>query len=73
MIIKGEEFLAFLDQLVDQAQINVWDYEEFHEDRLANIRDMNPMDSFLYGIATGKLQQVEYLRDMVAERIKELD
>lgn len=73
MIINGTEFLAFLDQLVDQAQINVWEYEEFHEDRLADIRSMPALDAFLYGIASGKLQVLEDLRTMVKERIGELD
>jgi hypothetical protein len=73
MVIKGEEFLAFLDQLIDQAQINVWEYEEFYEDKLAHIPSMSPIDSFLYGIASGKLQILEDLKTMVEERIKELD
>jgi hypothetical protein len=72
MLIDAEKYLAFLDELVKKAQVNVWEYEEFHEDRLADIPSMNPMDSFLYGVASGKLQQLEYLRDMVEARKEEL-
>ena len=72
MLIDAEKYLAFLDELVKKAQVNVWEYEEFHEDRLAHIPSMEPTDSFLYGVASGKLQQLEYLRDMVEAREKEL-
>ena len=72
MVIDTEKFLAFLDELISKAQINVWEYEEFHEDKLAHIPSMNPLDSFLYGVASGKLDQLEYLRMMVESRMEEL-
>lgn len=72
MIIDGDKFLAFLDELIGKAQVNVYDYEEFYQDRLANIPKMQPMDAFLYGVASGKLDQLEYLRTLVETRIEEL-
>jgi hypothetical protein len=65
MLIESDKFLEFLDNLIEQAQANVYDYEEFYEDRIADIRKMQPMDAFLYGVATGKLQQVEYFKQLV--------
>jgi hypothetical protein len=72
MIIDGEKFLAFLDDLISKAQVNVFDYEEFYEDRLANIPEMQPTDAFLYGVASGKLDQLDYLRQLVESRMEEL-
>jgi hypothetical protein len=72
MIIDAEKYLAFLDGLITKAQVNVLEYEEFHEDRLANIPAMDPMDSFLYGVASGKLDQLEYLRMLMETRMQEL-
>lgn len=72
MLIDSDKYLDLLDDLIEQAKINVWEYEEFHEDKLANIPNLNPMDSFLYGIASGKLQQLEYLKQMVESRVEEL-
>lgn len=73
MLIDGEKLLVFLEELIEQAQLNVWDYEEFHgKTKLANIPAMASIDSFLYGVASGKLQQLEYLKQMVEARIEEL-
>lgn len=72
VLLNSEKFLAFLESLIDQAQGNVWEYEDFHENRLANIPAMDPMDSFLYGVASGKLQQLEYLKQLVETRMEEL-
>jgi hypothetical protein len=60
-------FLEFMDALVAEDQENVEDYEHFHEDRLADIRKLAPMDAFLYGIATGKLDRSIFIRDLVKE------
>jgi hypothetical protein len=60
-------FLEYLDDLVDKAQVNVSEYESFHDKRLADIRNMAPTDSFLYGVASGKLDAIKNLRDLVTE------
>jgi hypothetical protein len=60
-------FLEYLDDLVDKAQANVNDYEHFHDKRLADIRNMDATDSFLYGVASGKLEATKNLRDLVEE------
>jgi hypothetical protein len=70
--IDSEKYLDLLDDIHDQAKTNVEEYEGFHQGRLANIRDMDPMDAFLYGIATGKLQQIDYIIDMVEQRKQDL-
>ena len=72
MLIDGEKFLIFLDDLLEQAEVNIADYEEFHGDRLAHIPSMAPMDAFLYGVASGKLQQLEYIKQLVEARTGEL-
>lgn len=71
MKIDGYKFSEFLDSLIDKAEANVQDYEEFHGPQLANIPDMNPMDSFLYGVGNGKLEQLKYLKLLVDEAIKQ--
>lgn len=60
-------FLEYIDDLVDKAQANVDDYEHFHDKRLADMRKMDPMDSFLYGVASGKLEATKNLRDVIVE------
>jgi hypothetical protein len=60
-------FTEFLDDLVDACQDNVDQYEEFHQGNLADIRKLEPMDSFLYGLASGKLDMVVSLRDLITE------
>lgn len=65
MLIESNKFLEFLEELINQAQLNVYDYEEFYEDRIADMRKMQPMDAFLYGVATGKLQQAEYFKQLI--------
>lgn len=60
-------FTEFLDDLVDACQDNVDQYEDFHEGHLADIRKLDAMDAFLYGLASGKLDMALYLRDLVTE------
>ena len=72
MLIDGDKFLIFLEELIEQAQANVWDYEEIHGNKLANIPGMDSMDAFLYGVASGKLQQAEYMQQLVETRMEEL-
>jgi hypothetical protein len=60
-------FVEYLDDLVEKAETNVLDYEHFHGNKLANIPGMNPLDSFLYGIASGKLETLKNMRDLVIE------
>ena len=72
MLIDAKKYLDLLDDLIEQAQSNVWEYEEFHENKLANIPAMSSMDAFLYGVASGKLQQLEYLRLQVEARLEQL-
>jgi hypothetical protein len=72
VVIDSEKYLIFLEELIEKARVNVLDYEEVYEDHLANIPKLPPLDAFLYGVASGKLQQLEYLRDMVEAREKEL-
>lgn len=71
MIVDGKKLLFFLEDLANQARSNVLEYEEFHGNNLANIKIMNPMDSFLYGVASGKLQQIQYLQDLIEARMEE--
>ena len=66
---KPQTLIEFLDDLVEKAQLNVYEYEEFHQDRLADIRKMDPFDSFLYGIATGKLDVATGMRDFIRDVI----
>ena len=72
VLIDGEKFLILLEEMIEQAQLNIWDYEEFHQDNLANIPAMASMDAFLYGVASGKMQQLEYIKQMVETRMDEL-
>jgi len=65
MLLESADLVIFLERLKEQAQVNVWDYEDFHEDKLADIRNLQPVDAFLYGVASGKLQQVEYLIQLI--------
>lgn len=64
MWVDHEKYLDFIDGLIDKAKANVSDYEHFHGERLAHIPSMHPMDSFLYGVASGKLDQLVYLRSL---------
>lgn len=67
MLVKSKKLLEFISTLIEQAQTNVYEYEEFYEDRLADIRRMQPMDAFLYGVASGKLQQLEYIKQLIED------
>ncbi len=60
-------FMDYLDELVNKAQLNVYDYEEFHQDKLANIPSMKPIDAFLYGVASGKLEMAKHLRNLIED------
>ena len=53
MLIDAEKFLDFLENIIQQTQSNVYEYEDFHGNHLAHIPSMDPMDAFLYGIASG--------------------
>ena len=64
MLIDGEKLLDFIDELIKQAQVNVADYEEFHGDKLADIPRLPPLDAFLYGVASGKLDQLVYIAQL---------
>jgi hypothetical protein len=60
-------FIEYLDDLARKERENVDEYENFHGNKLADIRSLDPMDSFLYGVASGKLSMAEDLRDLVVE------
>jgi hypothetical protein len=64
---EPQTLIEFLDDLIEKAQLNVYDYEEFHTNKLADIRKMDPMDSFLYGVATGKLDVARNMRALISE------
>jgi hypothetical protein len=64
---ERKTFTEFMDDLVDGCQDNVYQYEEFHEGRLADIRNLQPMDAYLYGVANGKLDMAVALRDLITE------
>lgn len=66
-------FTEYLDDLVDKAQANVDEYETFHDKRLADIRNMLPLDAFLYGVASGKLETLRNLRDLIIELMDRYD
>jgi hypothetical protein len=66
-------FVEYLDDLVDKAQANVDEYEAFHDKRLADIRNMAPIDSFLYGVASGKLETLRNVRDLIVELMDRYD
>jgi hypothetical protein len=66
-------FLEYLEDLVDKAQANVEDYEIFYDKKLADLRNMNSVDSFLYGVASGKLDAVKHLRDLVTELMERFE
>ena len=72
VIIKGTDFLRFLDDALDKMRVNLWEYEEFHgEEHLADMRRMNPMDAFLYGVARGKVDMLEDLRLTMVDKLNE--
>jgi hypothetical protein len=60
-------FTEFLDNLVDACQDNVDEYEGFYEGHLADIRRLDSMDAFMYGLASGKLDMAISLRDLITE------
>lgn len=66
-------FLEYLDDIVDKAQANVEDYEAFHDKKLADIRNMQPLDAFLYGVASGKLEASRSIRDLIEELMYRFD
>ena len=59
--------IEYLGELVEKDKDNVKTYEDFHENKLANIRDMNPLDSFLYGVACGKLDRSREIKELIEE------
>ena len=63
----------YLDAVVEELQQNVNEYEMFHDKKLLDIRKMEPFDSFLYGIATGKLAVAKDLRDLIKELMDRFD
>ena len=64
---ESKTLIEFLDGLIEKAQLNVYDYEEFHTNKLADIRKLDPLDAFLYGIATGKLDTARNMRELIRE------
>ena len=66
-------FIEYLEEQVDKAEENVQEYETFHDKRLADLRNMNPTDAFLYGVASGKLAMIKDLRDLIIEMMQRYD
>jgi hypothetical protein len=66
---KGQDLLDYLDAMVKKDKENVQEYEGFHRDKLKDVRNLDPMDSFLYGIATGKLDRSISIRDLMKDLI----
>jgi hypothetical protein len=64
---KQMSLMEFLDDVVEKAQLNVYEYEEFHENKLADFRKWDSKDIFLYGVASGKLDMAKDLRDLIKE------
>jgi len=71
--IDSNEVLDFLEDLIDEAQDNLKSYEEFDGEKfqLADFRKMGSWDAFLYGVAHGKKDQLEYLKDYIEAKIEE--
>lgn len=74
LTVRGQDVLDFLNGLIQEATVNVASYEDYDGEKfnLANFRSMEPWDSFLYGIATGKKDQVEYLYTLVEAKLRSL-
>lgn len=72
--VKAEEVLEYLEDLIYEAASNVESFEQYDEDvfKLADFRKMDPWDAFLYGIATGKKDQLELLYTLIQNKIREL-
>lgn len=66
-------FVEYLDNLVVKAEQNVAEYEAFHDKKLADLRNMNSVDSFLYGVASGKLDATKHLRNLIVELMDRFD
>lgn len=72
--INLEDVTDFLDDLIEAAQDNLKSYEDFDGEKfqLADFRKMDSWEAFLYGVANGKRDQLEHLKDYVEEKIEEL-
>lgn len=73
--VELDDVLDFLDDLLDEAQDNLTSYEEFDGDKfqLADFRKMEPFDAFLYGVANGKRDQLEFIKALVESKVEEID
>jgi hypothetical protein len=74
LTVKAEEVLEYLENLIDEASENVATFEYYDGTtfKLADFRKMDPWDAFLYGIATGKKDQLELLYALIQQKIRQL-
>lgn len=68
-----DEVFEFLEDMITEAQANLMSYEEFDSKfnrfKMTDIRQLEPFDAFLYGLANGKRDVVEALRLELEERV----
>lgn len=71
--IDLDEVLEFLDDLIEAAEDNLKSYEDFDGEifHLANLKNMHSMEAFLYGVANGKKDQLQSLKDYVEAKVEE--
>ena len=62
MILDLEGFLEFINMLLVKAEQNIVTWEEVGIDRMTDFRKLDPWDAFLYGVASGKKDQLDYLK-----------
>lgn len=69
-----DDILDYLDDLIEEAENNLATYENFDPNyfNATNIKNLDAKDAFLYGVANGKRDQLETLRDLVEGYIEEL-
>jgi hypothetical protein len=68
MTIDYEGFLEFINMLLTKAEHNIHTWEEVGVNRMADFRKMDPWDAFLYGVASGKKDQLDYLKTLLEAR-----
>ena len=75
LYVSSEDVLRFLEDtiFVEIEKLAMWEEFDGQEFQLADVRTMQPLDAFLYGIATGRKHMAEELLSYVEEQITELN
>ena len=73
MFIEADALQELLDQMLVDELENLQDYgDEFGAETLQDPRKMQPFDAYLYGVAQGKRDMIEYISLMLSSRKESL-